>query len=552
MAFKFGTKARGAVRVLALSGALLTASCGEKPEATIRPAHPAETRPNILLVVADDLGPELGAYGDKAAVTPTIDKLAREGVLFTAAYAASGSDRPAQAALLTGVQPQTLGAVQDWSGEAGYALAPAPEVKAFPELLRRAGYSTFRIGFAGDPFGAPASLWDQDVADPDGWLTSDVTGPFFGMVALPTAEPAQAPKPKQGLVETVRGWFAKKEKPSTPTVASRIVVPPYLPDTPEVRAALKARYDRVHQGDARLGALLARLEKAGVLNNTVVIVTAENGPDLPRAERTVYDSGVRVPLIVRFPGGRGAGAVRRDPVGGVDLAPSILKLAGVAPLAWMQGADRFAAPAAGPRYVVSLQGRVDGAGERVRAVRDGRWLLIANEAPELSLASYAPKGAALEALEAARKANRLTPVQARLFATPRPTFELYDLQADPHQLTNLIADPARAGDVQRLAAALVGFNRSAPDYSTLAERDLRDRFANGGAAPVTSPPSGAVRAGKLTLETPTPGAAVLWRAGPKSAWRLYTGPVAAPAKAKIEAKAVRYGFKESPAVKVGG
>lgn len=536
-------------RILGVIGILLVlgvAACERRHEATITARSQSETRPNVLVFVVDSLGPELGAYDDPAAVTPVIDGLAEKGITFASAYAASGSDGAAWSALMTGVHPQTLGVVQDWTDGRGWTVAPQPEVKAFPELMRRAGYHTFRVGGGADPFGGTSSLWDQKDRTPGvDWPLADVPQPFLGVVelsTLPSNEPEAPKAKKKGLFDRL---FGKKDEAPPPVVvdASKIVVPGYLTDTPALRAALKARYERIATLDRQIGETLKRLQAAGALDNTIVILTARTGPPWPRAERTLYDSGVRVPLIVRHPDGRGQGSVSQALVSGVDLAPSILKLVGMQPMAWMQGRDRLSVePAAPARYVFSIQNRVGAVLERARAVRDGRWLFIRNEAPATRLIDLARRGEFYAAIAGEGGAAPALPNQP----IPRPAFELYDVRNDPAQLRNLGGDPGRLADAERLNAALNAFNQATPDLSTATTQELTDRFRPGGQTPAAAPPLLSQTGGLVRMEALTPGAAIQWRENEDAPWKLYRAPVPLPKNGKLEAKATRYGFQDSP------
>lgn len=534
------------LRVIGIVLVLAAAACQAEREPTISPRSQNETRPNILVFVADALGPELGAYEDPAAVTPNIDRLAREGITYANAYAASGSSGAAWGAALTGVHPQTLGLIQDWNGERGWNVAPQPEVKAFPDLLRRAGWYSFRVGPQSDPFGGASALWDKNErTDGAVWLDNDIPQPFVGVVEATTLprDDADAPRArKKGFLESL---FAGKEAPPTPVVIDpkKIVVPSYLPDTPALRAALAARYQRIAAFDAQVGAAIQRLERAGALDKTVIIVTARTGPPWPRAERTLYDSGVRIPLIVRHPDGRGRGTVSRALVSGVDLAPSILKLAGRQPMAWMHGRDRLSArPDPAATFVFSIQNRVGPVFERARAVRDSRYLLILNEAPRTRLWDLARKGDLYDAVAGAGGQPTLGPNQT----SPRAEVELYDLRSDPAQVRNLAADSGRIGDVQRLAAALAAFNAMTPDLSNASTNELRDRYQPAGQTPVTAPPVMRLVGGRVAMEALTPGSAIQWRINDKDVWKLYRGPVALPKNGRLQAKASRYGFRDSP------
>jgi len=545
----FGSVHGALTRIFSLFGIFLVlglAACQQEREPTITPRSQSETRPNILIFVADALGPELGAYDDPAAVTPNIDRLAKEGITYTSVYAASGSSGAAWGTALTGVHPQTLGLIQDWNGERGWNVAPQPEVKTFPDLLRQAGYYSFRVGPQSDPFGGTSALWDRNERTAGAtWLDNDIPQPFVGIVEVSTLPQDDAAAPqgkKKGFIESL---FARKEEPPKPVVIdpNKIVVPPYLPDTQGLRTALAARYQRIAAFDAQVGATLQRLEKAGALDKTIIIITARTGPPLPRAERTLYDSGVRIPLIVRHPDGRGRGTVSTALVSGADLAPSILRLAGRQPMAWMQGRDRLSAkPAAPATYVFSIQNRVGPVFERARAVRDNRYLLILNEAPRTRLWDLARRGDLYDAVAGQGAQPSLGANQTN----PRAEVELYDLRSDRGQLRNLAADSGRLPDVQRLAAALAAFNAMTPDLSTAGTNELRDRYQPAGQTPVTAPPMLKVVGGRVVMEALTPGSAIQWRLNDKDNWKLYRGPVPLPSNGKLEAKASRYGFRDSP------
>jgi N-sulfoglucosamine sulfohydrolase len=558
MAFEFGTGALVKLRRIGAVMAVAALACGglsacgkpKVPAAAVEARAASETRPNILVIQVDHLGTELGAYGDRAALTPTIDRLAKDGVTFTDAYAASGGEDAETVALLTGVQPSTIGMVQEWTGPAQWTVAPPPEVRAYPEQLRASGYHTFHVGPRPDAFGSPASLWTEDADAPGAaWPQINVHQPFLGVIDLSTLpDGAGAPKPR-GFWDRLQFW--RKDPDADRRIKSvvdarSIALPAYLPDTPAVRAALKSEYDRVHHVDDEMAAILARLDKAGVLKSTIVVFTAKTGPARPGAERTVYQGGVHVPLIVRWPDGRGHGTMRRDLVSGVDLAPSILRLARLQPMAWMQGHDRLTTAADAAKFAFSVQNRVDNTYERVFAVRDGRWLYMMNLAPDTSPSALLRPGAFTEAMAAARKAGRLTPAQARLYASGRPDAELYDLKADPFAQHDLALDPAHAGEVQRLSLALNTFAAAAPDSSIATAQDLADTYRPGGQTPMAVQPTSLLAPGRLFLASITPGASILWRLKDSEPWRLYAGPIAAPKGAKVQVRAVRYGFQASP------
>lgn len=560
---------RSGVKRAAVAAALAAATlagCSQPKTAPIGGVEPraaGETRPNVLLILVDHLGPELDVYGDPTAATPNLDKLAKGGEVFAKAYAASGSDDAALSAILTGVYPQTIGMVQEWTGPRVWTVAPPPEVKGFPEMLRAAGYETFHVGQRTDPFGASSALWSDELLGEVGagvppWPRTRVGQPFFGEIDLSTVgAPGEANAAKPGWISSLfAADRARDHKIPVKAVDPRLApVPAYLPDSHSTRVALAKQYEAIERVDAEIGLILARLDKLGLSSTTDVIVTARSGPAVPRGERTLYESGVHVPLIVHRADGRFAGTVRQDLVSTVDLAPSILTLAGLKPYAWMQGRERFTSAADPEKYVYSTQGRVGSVFERAFAIRDGRYLYIHNLAFNTPVLALARQGPALIAFRAVARENRrverpglttprqLTDAQARVLSPDRPEDEFYDLKADPYQMTNLADEDRYAGELQRLSDALNAFAGSAPDYSTWDARDLQDLYRPGGVTPTAAQPTGAIRAGRLTLDSATPGATLLWRPAGEALWRLYTAPVAV--KGEVEAKAARYGFQDS-------
>jgi arylsulfatase A-like enzyme len=560
----------GSIRALlaAALAALSLSGCGpDKSPAgpagvSARPA--AEKRPNVLLILVDHLGPEFSAYGDHAPSTPNLDRLAREGEVFTRAYAASGSDDAAYASILTSTYPQSIGMVHEWMSGRGWSVAPKQEVRGFPETLRAAGYHTFHIGPRTDPFEASSILWsDQTLGEvgegaPD-WPQIQIGQPFFGEIDLSSvAATEDVSQSKPGWFSGLFGAEHRKAQPIAvkPVDPASVQVPAYLPDAHSMRVALAERYEAIERLDAEIGQILARLDKLGLASSTDIIVTSRSGPALPRAERTLYESGVRIPLIVRRADGKGAGVVRRDIVSAVDIAPSILTRAGIKPFGWMEGRERFASSADPERYAYSYQGRIGNVKERTFAIRDGRYLYIHNLDFDWPLFSMARLGQARAAFVAVANENRrgarpglpvpppLSPSQRRVLSKDdRVEDEFYDLEKDPFQMVNLAQDDKSAGEAHRLMDALDAFMAAREDYSGLEQRDLQDRFRPAGVTPTTAAPTTVVRAGQLVLESATPGAAILWRRKDAPVWRLYTGPV--PAQGEIEAKAARYGFNDS-------
>ncbi|MCG8442854.1 MAG: sulfatase [Caulobacterales bacterium] len=560
--------------VLALAAAGAVAACANASRTARAPLE----RPNIVLIVAEDLSPRIGAYGDALASTPNIDQLAEEGVLFTRMFATSGVCAPSRAALITGMHQEAIGAQHMRASSFGreretplgvfgtdgypYETAPPPHVKAFPEYLRAAGYVALNNAKTDYQFGTPFSVWDRSGRD----VTLDARAPerpFFLMLSQAVTHESRLFRPDRARVTAGAADRAaaheERFEPGFPfTDPAAVTVPPYLPDTWDVRADIARQYDNVVLLDRWVGEVMADLRARQLLDHTIVIFTTDHGDGLPRAKRSIYDSGLHVPFIVRFPDGRDAGARRDDLVSFVDLAPTIMALAGVTPPAHLHGGDMLD-PERPPRPAVyAARDRLDELPDRSRAVRDERYKYIRNyvaDRPVLGPLAFRENLMSMQSLRAQSERGALTDAQARLLTPQRPAEELYDLAADPHETVNLAAAPEHGRALARLRAMLDAHAAAVGDLGEVDERAMVETlFWPGGAQPRTGAPSITLGAdGAVRLASATQGASIGYRlCGPEGCadgapWRLYAEPVRAPTNgaAMIEAKAVRYGYEES-------
>ena len=392
----------------------------------------AGERPNLLLIVAEDLSPRIGAFGDLAARTPAIDALAQQGVRYTRAFTASGVCAPSRSALVTGVYPQSMGTHQMRTTNLNYEAVPPPAVKAFPELLRRAGYATANSMKKDYQFGEPFTIWDADIgdyttpADLAVWRRLPQDQPFFAMITLMDTHESRLVGPQTEGAGRWAGFVAGVQKFRQKNIAAvtdpaDVEVPPYYPDNAEVRAGIAQHYDNIHFVDAQVGQILANLEQDGHADDTIVIWTTDHGDGLPRAKRSVYDSGIHVPLIVRFPDGRSAGSIERRLISFVDIAPTLLALAGAPVPEFIQGRDFLDAETTRD-YVYAARDRMDLVVDRVRAVRDSRFKYIRNYLPELAYfrpLTFRDMFPVMAALWEGRAKATLNPVQAAYFDAPQ-------------------------------------------------------------------------------------------------------------------------------------
>ena len=515
----------------------------------------ADDRPNVVILMAEDLGSRVGAFGDPVALTPNIDRLAASGVRFTNAFTTAGVCAPSRAAHITGMHQVAIGAqhMRTSSHQPNeYRAVPPPEVKAYPELLRRAGYYTLTNGKLDYQFSTyaagsgPFTIWDYEGGDPD-WNRREPGQPFYALINFSMTHESR--------------MFAKnvaEQRWKQVTDPADVPVPPYYPDTPVVRRDIAQLYDNIHEMDRQVGQWLARLEADGLLDDTIVIWTTDHGDGLPRAKRELYDSGIRVPLVVHWPErwrppSAAGGAVDERLVSFVDFAPSVLLWAGVEPPTWLHGVPVLADPLAERAYVFASKDRLDEMPFRERAVRDARFKYLFNHRagePGGKPLRYREQLALMRELHAWHDSGRMSAQQAFWFE-PRPPEELYDLAVDPHEVNNLAKDPAYAAVLERMRGALAAWRERVPDYSDEPEDEMAERFWPRGVQPVTATPEIRIEGGRATLMSPTRGASLAYRLIGEP-WRLYDGPFVAPKDAVIEAKAVRYGWRESDVATIAG
>lgn len=521
--------------------------------------------PNILLLLAEDLSPRLGAYGDPLAVTPNLDALAQNAITYTRAFTTAGVCAPSRASLITGQHQISFGAqhMRTSTGPLGqyYALPPA-HLRAFPELLRQSGYYTFtdrKLDYQFSGVGAgtgPFTIWDADGAADTAWQNRNADQPFFGLINLmethesgvmrTDVEPYS--KSHARTIAMRRGGNLIAAQITDPTAVN---LPPYYPDLAEVRRDVARHYDNIAAMDQRVGRILKALQKDGLARNTIIIWATDHGDGLPRAKRELYDSGLHVPLLVAIPGEPARTDTRL--VSFVDLAPTILDFANVSPPAYLHGQSIFAAPR---EYIFASRDRIDEVPDRQRAVRDARFKYIRSDYPELPGGhplTYRDNLEMVRAMRASFTAGTLTPAQAQWFTGPG-VHRLYDTHTDPHELNNLASAPEHETTLARLSQALDRFLIRVGDWGTMPETKMRTQLLDADNVPVTPVPFSLLQAGHVRLISPI-GASVGYRATGAAQWQLYRDNASIRINdypRGLEAKSVRYGWQESKVITVAG
>jgi len=470
-----GSCARRSVHALrrALAGAVLLAfgACSDAgPEGAAGPD--GAVRPNVLLIVADDQNAgDLGAYGNAHVATPTLDALAREGTSFDRAYTPEAMCTPSRSSLYTGLDPVRHGAHRNHAyvrdgvrsvphhfGALGYRVALAGKshvgpLEAFPfELLPGS-----RIG--------PAQTRIDGQLDAIAEVIGDTSRPFFLVVA--DSRP-------HSVAGEIGGW----PEPLLHDPVD-VALPPYLIDTHETRVERAGYYDLITELDGLVARVLADLDASGRARDTIVVFLSDHGAGFPFEKWTNYDAGVRVPLIVRWPGRIAAGARSDALVSVTDLLPTLMDLAGAPAVEGLDGrsfADVLRGRAAGHRDLVfglhTNVGILNGGLYPIRSVRDARWSYLRNlNADGVFTNNITEEGQAGWGSWVERAASDAHAAERVRSYQHRPAEELYDRARDPFEMTNLASDPAALDVLLRLRAEVDGWMQSQGDRG-IAEETL--------------------------------------------------------------------------------
>ena len=423
-------------------------------------------RPNILWITSEDHGPEMGCYGDKFATTPNVDALAKMGMIFELAWSCAPVCAPARTTIITGMYPPSLGAQHMRS------MVDVPDyVKFYPRFLRERGY-----------YCTNNSKQDYNVrTDDNGWSESS------GKAHYQNRKPGQ---PFFAIFNTTVSHESKiRSKFDSPVHdQTKVRIPAYHPDNAESRRDWARYYDIVTAADEVAGKHLAELDKAGLADETIVFYYGDHGSGMSRSKRWTYNSGLRVPIVVYFPPKWQHLAPKEYTSGGksdrmvnfVDLAPTLVSLAGVKPPEWMQGhafAGKF--QQSKPKYMFGFRGRMDARYDFIRTVTDGRYHYIRNYNPHFIYGQYVAYNFATPSTAAWKRdydAGKLNEAQSHFWKL-KPAEELYDLKADRDEVNNLARASEHRAKLVELRKALQDWCRDIRDLGFLPEGEIHSRSA---------------------------------------------------------------------------
>jgi arylsulfatase A-like enzyme len=424
----------------------------------------AEARPNILWLTCEDTGPHLHACGDDYSVTPNLDRLAARGQIFMNAWSNAPVCAPARTTIITGMYPPSLGA------EHMRSMAPLPAgIHLFPQFLREAGYYCTNNVKEDYNVPKPAGTWDES-SNKAHWRKRAAGQPFFSVFNNTITHESQIrTRPHQ--------WVHDPAK---------VRLPAYHPDTIEVRRDWAQYYDNITTMDGWAGRMLADLEADGLADDTIVVFFGDHGSGMPRSKRTPCNSGLNVSIVVSVPekwrhlapADYRAGAHSDRLIGFVDLAPTMLSVAGLRPAAYHQGRafmGRFGLPEG--KYNYGFRGRMDERQDMVRSVRDKRYVYVRNYMPHRPQGQHnaymfeTPTTAVWKKLY---DEGKLQPPKT-YFWEPKANEELYDLKADRDEVVNLAGRPEHRATLERMRAAQRDLARRIHDIGFLPEGEIHSR-----------------------------------------------------------------------------
>ena len=438
----------------------------------------AVERPNVLWITCEDISPDLGCYGDPYAVTPRLDRLASESVRYTRAFATIGVCAPARSTIITGMYPPSIGTQHmRCKGQ-----LPA-EAKEFPRYLREVDYYCTNNSKTDYNFTESPATWDESSGTAH-WRNRPEGQPFFAVFNLNVSHESMIRLPEPAYRKRTADLSATELHDP-----ANAAIPPYHPDTPEVRRDWARYADMITLMDRGVGAILDELEADGLAESTIVFFYSDHGAGMPRSKRWLYDSSTLVPFLLRVPerfeelapGPPGSSTDRL--VSFVDLAPTVLSLAGLPIPARMQGTAFLGAAAGEPREnVYGFRDRMDERYDLIRSVRDARYKYIRNYLPMLpyfggqQYISYMYEMPTMQVWQQLADAGQLTGPAAIWMADRKPPEELYDTLTDPWEVHNLADDPAHREPLEQLRETLRAWETEIVDLGFLPEPDLRTRF----------------------------------------------------------------------------
>ncbi|MEM1137901.1 MAG: sulfatase-like hydrolase/transferase, partial [Bacteroidota bacterium] len=544
---------------------------------------------NVLWIVAEDLSPDLSCYNNIPIATKNIDKIAREGMVFTNAYSTSPYGYPSRAAIFTGTFPHTMGLQHVNNGRVEPRIIPPAEIKIFTEYLRANGYYCSLSGNIDVPFEDASTTWDYIASSKENnqyrhiWENRPEDKPFFSTIYLSHTQekynlPASAMK--KAFATDSPELSAKNIESITDSIINsdvyknvkidlkKIKLPDYLPNNNRVKEDYARMYLNIKRLDNEVGNILQQLENDKLEKNTIVFFFSENGRGLPGGKRWLYEGGIQVPLIIKMPGVTYGGEKNDQLVSLVDLAPTLLVNLGIRIPDYMQGLVFLGKLKNEPReFIFAARDRIGEANEKLRCIRSDKFKYIRNFTQEIpfeepiEILEFFPTTSVMKRIAKTQDIDE----NLEKFISKKREEELYDLRNDPNELYNLVERDYFIEDLNLMRKAYEKWEQNIGGFINISESEmLKAMTPDEGYELITEVPEFSKEGGKLTSPTsldiscPTAGASIAYAILPDGAytilpngqpdiqWQIYTQPVTIDQNCTILSKAVRYGFEESP------
>ena len=472
------------------------------------------------------------------------------------------------------MRTQYVQAHMDSLGLILYEVVTPPAVKMMSEVLRMNGYYCTNNDKTDYQFAPPVTAWDESSRYAH-WRNGPKGKPFFSIFNFGITHESQVfgPSSKRNLrynesfpqdpaTDPVAGWGEKIDSSEwhfNVPEDLEVPIPPYLPDTDPVKNDIRRLYSNIIEMDKQVGILLKQLEEDGELENTIIVWYSDHGGPLPRQKRLLYDSGIKVPLIIRYPGKQFAAEIDDQLISFIDLAPTTFFMAGIPVPQHLQGRS-FLDPSTTPKrqYIHAAADRFDTEYDMIRAVRDKKFKYLKNFKPDKPYylpVAYRENMATMKELLRLNASGELNAFQAQWFRSAKPEEELFDCEADPHELNNLADDPAYHDKLVELRNECMRWMDEIGDKGNVSEKDLITSFWPDWQQPVTENPIISNEDGLINASCATPGASIGYQVISEgqpatTQWQVFTEPFAINDRQKVVALAHRIGFKPSKKVTV--
>jgi len=427
---------------------------------------PQDTRPNILWITIEDWSPDLSCYGTKGIYTPHVDKLASQGIRYTRAFTTSPVCSTSRSAMMTGFHQNYIGANQHRENN----KKPLPYgIKPIPKLFEEAGYYTSLMSWKTDCNFLPNAK-EELFMDQKDWTGRKPGQPFFARITFGG---------------THRKW---NRDPERPIDSKDIELPPYYADTEFIRRDWANGLEQMQLVDKEIGALLKRLEDEGLAENTLVFFISDHGRCHIRGKQFLYDGGIRIPMIMRWPGKVKPGQVDNKMVMSIDICATILEAAGIEAPVPLHGQSLFSKAVKKRKYIFAARDKMDETHDAMRTIRSKDYKLILNLMPERPYCQYNHyKEASYPVLAEMNIMNMkglLNLAQALFFSATKPEIELFDLKNDPYEVNNIAEDPKYAKIKAELLVELENWRKN-----VIKDQGLTNEFRAADVFPVSNPMS---------------------------------------------------------------